>query len=132
MNASLSKAQREIIARLAAEILPGTESQPSAASIDIAGSPLDRVLRLAPETQHLLDHLLGAYSGNPETFLEALSDDAFNALMTVICAAYVMDPEVRKALGYEGQQALTPNRGGFGAEDLVIEMMGEPKRYRPV
>ena len=51
-------------------------------------------------------------------------------LSGVLNAAYLMDTRVKNALNYPGQLALTPNRGGFGAEELVIEMMQKPKRYR--
>ena len=69
--------------------------------------------------------------GTPErAFLAGLEDSDYALMMTVLAAAYVMDDEVMRALGYDGQQALTPSRGGFGCEELVLETMQGAKIYR--
>ena len=65
-----------------------------------------------------------------EDFVGSLSASELRSLLTVLCGAYFLLPEVREAIGYSGQQALTPARGGFGAEELVVAQMGQAKRYR--
>ena len=130
MSSALTESQREAVARLAAVILPGTENQPAALDIGIESGPIDRALKSRPELVAEFCHLLDRCAGDAEAYLQALPETEFNLVLTLICAAYVMDEGVKNALGYFGQQALTPNRGGFGAEELVIEMMQQPKRYR--
>ena len=65
-----------------------------------------------------------------EDFVGSLSAFELRSLLTVLCGAYFLLPEVREAIGYSGQQALMPARGGFGAEELVVAQMGQAKRYR--
>ena len=89
-----------------------------------------RVKSLAPDLALAFASVLDRFDGDAQDFLQELTDTEFNLVMTLICAAYLMDARVKNALKYPGQQALTPNRGGFGAEELVIEMMQKPKRYR--
>ena len=55
---------------------------------------------------------------------------AFSALLQVVIGAYTLDPEVRRRLRYDGQQALTLPRGGFGGEDLLLTPLEGPPRYR--
>lgn len=132
MSEVLNATRRAALLELASLILPGTDSQPSAVDIGIESAPIDRALKSRPDLVPEFVELLDQFQGDVETFLQELSDGDFDLLLTLICAAYVMDETVKKALGYFGQQALTPNRGGFGAEELVIEMMQQPKRYRGV
>lgn len=132
MNEPLGSAQRRALVALAAAILPGSETQPSAADIQIEQAPIDRALASRPDLVPALRRILDGSTDDPERYLHALDDADFGLLMTMICSAWSMDGRVRKALGYQGQEALTPNRGGFGAEELVLEMMEQPKRYRDV
>ena len=53
-----------------------------------------------------------------------------SVLLTVICGAYFLVAEVQQAIEYTGQQAITLDRGGFGAEELTMKQMELPKRYR--
>jgi len=130
MSALLTASQKDVLARLAAVILPGTETQPAASEIDIETRAIERVLKSRPDLVAGFCQLLDRCTGDADAFLQALPETELNLLLTLVCAAYVMDERVKKALGYHGQQALSPNRGGFGAEELVIEMMQQPKRYR--
>lgn len=132
MITQLSEDQRNKIALLARCILPGAHGQPSAAEIDLEYAGIDRALKSRPELAGNFCNILDRFDSDAEDFLAHLSETDFNLLMTLICAAYLMDSSVKKALGYSGQEALTPNRGGFGAEELVLEMMQQPKRYRDI
>lgn len=132
MSLRLSKQHRTAIALLARSILPGAHNQPSAAEIDLEAAAIDRALKSRPELVGDFCAILDRLEGDVECFLQDLPEMEFNLVMTLICAAYLMDQSVKKSLGYFGQEALTPNRGGFGAEELVIELMQQPKRYRDV
>ena len=130
MSHELTEQQRETIARIAAAVFPGDASQPAAADIELQAAPIDRVLRSRPDLAANFQRVIEAFHGDADAFLQELAEADYANLMTVLCAAYVMDDSVRNALGYDGQQALTPNRGGFGCEELVAEMLEQPKRYR--
>lgn len=132
MTDSLTDQQRKLIADIAAVVLPGGGSQPAASEINLEQAPIDRVFKSRPDLRTPFIAALNGYDDEPEDFLSALDESGYNSIMTVLCAAYLMDERVKKALYYPGQQALTPNRGGFGGEDLVIEMMQQPKKYRSV
>jgi len=129
--ATLSEKHRAVIAEIAALILPGGNGQPAAKDIAIECEPIDRVLKSRADLAGPFIAILDNYDTLAESFLHELSNAEFNLLMTVLCAAYVMDKRVRNALNYPGQQALTLDRGGFGAEELVMELMHQPKRFRP-
>ena len=130
MNPLLNACQRDRLAQLAHAILPGALGQPAASDISIEQAPIDRALKSRPDLALAFASVLDRFDGDAQDFLRELTDTEFNLMMTLICGAYLMDAKVKNALNYPGQQALTPNRGGFGAEELVIEMMQKPKRYR--
>jgi len=132
MTGSITGPQRKLIAEIAAVVLPGGDGQPAASEISLERGPIDRVFKSRPDLEAPFIRIMNAYRNGPEAFLGALAESDYNLIMTVICAAYLMDEGVKKALYYPGQQALTPNRGGFGGEDLVIEMMQQSKKYRAV
>lgn len=128
----LSDAQELAFIDLAQTVFPGWHGQPSATDINIEQEPLARVLKSRPELEAPLIAILESFVKNTDDFLQTLNDTDFSLLMTVIAAAYVLDSQVKNALDYTGQQALTLNRGGFGCEELVVELMEQPKRFRQV
>lgn len=130
MKSGLSASHRDAIEAIAATVFPGYDSQPAAADIELQAIPLDSVLTARPELIADFIRVIDSFHGDSDGFLQNLPVADYSLLMTVLCAAYVMDDRVRNALGYDGQQALTPNRGGFGCEELVAEMLEQPKRYR--
>ena len=128
----LSDKHRQQVAKIAAIALPGGNGQPAARDISIEYLPLDRVFKSRADLLPRFIEILELEKEISNEFLQILPDSDFNLLMTVLCAAYLMDNRVKNSLGYNGQQALTPNRGGFGAEDLVMELLKKPKRFRSV
>ena len=132
MKQWLTSQHRQKLDRLADLVLPGYGDQPAAAETAMSATGVDRVMKSRPDLQPGLIRLLESIDEVSESCLEELAEADFSLLMTVLCAAYLSQPKVRQALDYPGQLALTPNRGGFGAEELVIEMMQQPKRYRSI
>ena len=132
MTVSLTTDIRESVKAIAAVALPGFNQQPKSTNIDIGDSALDSVLSARPDLHVPFIQLLTGFEGDAETFLQSLSDSHFTVLMTVLCATYLQNSDVQQALNYPGQQALTLDRGGFGGEELVLQMMELPKRFRPV
>ena len=132
----LDTTQRRLFTELANVILPGNIKQPAARDIGIADEPLDSTLRSRPDLeQNLLEQLKNyqnATSNDALNFIQSLNITELRNLILIACATYYMHPIVKRRIGYSGQQAIPLNRGGFGAEELVIEMMEKPKRYRNV
>lgn len=133
-TAMLSVQHRARLRDLADVIVPGFQQMPSASAVGLAGDPVDRVLRMRPDLKIALERLLDTLAGTEpaETMRSIAAQDpaALEVLMQVVVGAYCMEPRVRDALGYSGQQALTLDRGGFGGEDLLLAMMDSPPRYR--
>jgi len=131
---SLNSHRRGRLAAVADVILPRAEGMPSASDIDLANAPLDKVLLARPDLLEPLCQSLDSLSSDAiETNVPSLARDepqAFEVLMQVVAGAYYMDTHVRSLLGYDGQRALSLPRSGFGAEELLMEMMESPPRYR--
>ena len=132
MKDLLSSRHRQQAAKIAALALPGGYGQPSASEIKIEFQPLEQALKSRMDLLPRFIEILELENEVSEEFLQDLAESDFAILMTLLCAAYLMDSRVKNSLGYDGQQALTPNRGGFGAEELVMELLEKPKRFRSV
>jgi len=131
---ALNSSHRHRLASIADLMLPRADGMPSASDIDLVNSPLDKVFRARPDLIRPLRQILDSLrSDTTETDLRLMQRDepeAFELLFEVVAGAYYMDAKVRRLLGYDGQRALTLPRSGFGAEELLIEMMESPPRYR--
>jgi hypothetical protein len=130
----LDTRQRKLFTELSNVILPGNLEQPAARDIDIADKPLDLMLRSRPDLeQNLLEQLRNyddATSKDALSYIQSLEITELRNLILIVCATYYMHPVVKQNIGYSGQQAIPLGRGGFGAEELVMEMMEKPKTYR--
>jgi hypothetical protein len=137
---ALTLERRTTLARLADAIAPAAAGMPSASDISLARESglIDRVLALRPDLARrlpaLLDALLDAPAGaEPDAALARLQADdpaGLDALMQAVAGAYYLDGQVKRRIGYRGQEALTLDRGGFGGEDLLLAMMERPPRWR--
>lgn len=125
---------RRLIAILADVMIPRTPAMPGAHDIALADAPLDRVLKHRPDLAPMLDALAQlAPDETVEVYLARLDTAEamlYQALQQAVLGAYYMHPEVKRRLGYHGQQALTLPRGGFGGEELIESMMSQSPRYR--
>ena len=130
----LNDALRPFVAALAGELLPGNDRQPCAGDADLSGAPLDQVLSSRPDLEAGLVSILERFRLSnaqvPQVFIQTLKASELRLLLTVMCGAYFLVDQVRRSVGYPGQEALTLGRGGFGAEELVLKQMELPKRYR--
>jgi hypothetical protein len=122
------------LAALAAVMIPAGHGLPDAPAAGVPGAMLDRILALRPEAGAILaDAVAFRTELSPEDAVPAMAREEpalLSALFEVLAAAYYLAPAVRAGIGYSGQQALALPRGGFGAEDLVLEMMESPNRFR--
>ena len=130
----VDSALRVLFATLAKVVLPGNDRQPSASDVDIGGTPLDRLLASRPDLESRLAPILERFGADESLtsagFVETLDPQEMRILVTALCGAYFLVDEVRQAIDYTGQQALTLDRGGFGGEELAVKQMELPKRYR--
>jgi len=130
MTGAITNRQRNSFAEISNVVYPGGYNHPPSIGLDIKNNPLDRVLEARKELIAPLIKILNQYVAEPDTFLSQLEDDDFQLIMIIISASYLSIPEVKDSLEYSGQQSMTLSRSGFGAEELVFELMQQPKRYR--
>lgn len=136
MNITNLDQYRGLLGKVADVILPQWKKMPAATRIDIANGPLDEVLNVRPDLLDDVLHALSVIDGQEiESALAYLRDNSpklLSALMVTVVGAYYMNRDVQASLGYHGQQAQSLPRDGFGAEELVMEMMEMPSRYRVI
>ncbi len=136
MTPVLDVARRSALAALADILVPAGRGMPSAGEVDLcrAGGPVDRVLAIRPDLAAALPAMLDAWTG-PATQdgVEAFAQgrpESFAALLETVIGAYYLDREVKRRLGYDGQQALTLPRAGIGGEDHLEALLEAPARWR--
>jgi hypothetical protein len=98
---------RTLLAALADVLIPSGDGMPSASQAGVAGEWLDAVLAARPElTARLTDLLTRArHRDATELIAELRANDpaAFDVLADIVPGAYFMNPDVRAAIGYSGQ-----------------------------
>ena len=101
---------RETLAALADVIIPAADGMPSASEAGATGALLDEVLRVRDDLEEPLAAITAAAAGKDAQAevdrLQANEPELFEALTTAIAGGYFMSDDVRKRLGYPGQQAL--------------------------
>jgi len=131
---------RRIFAGIADVLIPEAEGMPSASAAGIAGEPMDHVLRLRPD---LIDDVVrglrsvGADESGAEAAERLNRDDpaAMGAIGLVASAAYYMQPEVRRRLGYPGQthRPVQPaEEDDYRADGLLQPVIDRGPIYRQV
>jgi hypothetical protein len=130
---TLTREERARLAALARVMIPGGSGQPGASDLRLQDTPVEEVLRidasrLAPLRRFLA--LKGETDDLPAIEMLAQRDpEGFGALSVVLANAYFMQPEVRHAIGYPGQEA-RDSSVGLNAEDM--ELVTEVTRRGPV
>lgn len=110
--APLTDDDRELFADVALTLVPGDGEMPSAADIDISHIWLDRALQTRPDMVPVLAFILAELRERRSHTLSAAIDDIaashhqqFETFGKLISGAYFLDPRVREAIGYPGQEA---------------------------
>jgi hypothetical protein len=108
--ATLSHAERAMLAAIADRLIPAAHGMPSAADV-VTDERLRFVLNARPDLAAPLHVALRPELGaDPQARLDALAADepaVLGALQLVIVAGYYTDKDVRDRIGYPGQEALT-------------------------
>lgn len=130
-ESSVAEEMRMRLRELADELIPGADGMPSASEVGVAERQLDRVLAARPDLAAPLRDALTRPASAPATeWLGRLAADdpaAHDAFLLVVVGGYYIDPEVRRRLGYRGQEPLLvqpeliPNYVDEGLLDTVLE-----------
>ncbi|MFZ0088095.1 MAG: hypothetical protein WAL63_01220 [Solirubrobacteraceae bacterium] len=108
----ISMDERRAFAALADGMIPASAGMPSASQSGAHLSGLDAVLAARPDLADPLREALTRVNATPpgRSALEVVRspghEDDWGVLGIVVAAAYFVNPEVRAALGYPGQEAL--------------------------
>ena len=133
---SFNPDQRAVLAGLADVLIPAGDGMPSASAAAVAGQGLDQVLAAVPGLAAGLADVLAAAKGRePAEVVASLARTdpaAYGVLTEVVTAAYFMNPDVRKAVGYTGQgpSPLDP-RVDYMEDGLLESVIKRGRIYRP-
>lgn len=116
--------QRATFALLADVLVAEGLGMPAASTVGVADGLLDRCLEAAPVLAEPLRALLDeAAADDPDVFVQGLSEhrpDDFAVLSTTVVGAYFLSDDVRRLIGYPGQQ---PSPLSIAAEPEYLEML---------
>jgi choline dehydrogenase-like flavoprotein len=113
---SVTPVERERLAVLADALIPAAEDRPCASQAGVAGALLDQMLALRPDLAAPLRRVLQTPVGDPATRLAELAAQApadRGALLLIVAGGYYLEPGVRRAIGYPGQEARPFNPRDF-------------------
>jgi hypothetical protein len=133
---TLTPDQRARLDALAQQMVPGGAGMPGWDSLGLNPTAVDHVLAVEPAWAVPLVRFLSLTARvDSLAGIEALAQadrDGFQALGVVIANAYFMDPRVRAAIGYPGQEARDSSVGlTEGDLALVDEVLKRGPIYRP-
>ncbi len=126
--------ERGRLAALADALIPAAAALPSAGEAGVADRLLDQVLAARPDLAAGLHRALVPSPAAPAARLAELAADrpALDALELVVAGGYYLNPAVRLAIGYPGQEARTlhidrfPDYVAEGLLDGVTAPAGHP------
>jgi hypothetical protein len=133
----MTELDQALAARFAAVgdcIIPPTDSMPSASDVGVSDLLQRKLSRYRPDlVAAVADILRREPARSPKDFvgrLEIEDPPAFQRLFQAVAGAYYLAPEVRRRIGYPGQEAQMLPREGIGVEDLLEGMLDAPKTFR--
>jgi hypothetical protein len=125
-----------VLAGLADVLIPAGDGMPSASAATVAEEGLDQVLAAVPGLRaSLADVLARAQGREPAEVIASLARTdpaAYGVLTEVVTAAYFMNLDVRKAVGYTGQgpSPLDP-RVDYMEDGQLESVIKRGRIYRP-
>ena len=133
---SFDPSQRAVLAGLADVLIPAGDGMPSASAAGVAEDGLNQVLAAVPSLGASLADVLARAKGREAaevvTSLARTDPAAYGILTEVVTAAYFMNPDVRRAVGYVGQgpSPLDP-RVDYMEDGLLESVIKRGPVYRP-
>jgi hypothetical protein len=134
----LSAAQRDRLALLADALIAGGAGLPSASGAEVPTQWIDRVFAVRPDMHTVVLAVLER-DGDPETLLTALREsdpDTFSLFAFAIAGAYLINPRIRRELGYPGpapvKNPALPDEADAYLEDGILDVViNRGPIYRP-
>jgi hypothetical protein len=137
--AVVDDALRERLRAFADVLIPAAHGMPSAGEVGVADGQLDKVLNVRPDLAEPLARAVADVDpADHETSLSRLRDgdrEAHDALLLVVAGGYYIDADVRRRIGYDGQQPvevrpeIIPN---YVEEGLIEPLLARGPVYRTV
>jgi hypothetical protein len=130
---------RDRLRRFADALIPAAHGMPAAAEVGVADGQLRKVLAARPDLAEPLARAVADV--DPADHLTSLARlrerdrEAHDALLLVVVGGYYIDPDVRRRIGYDGQQPvevrpeIIPN---YVEEGLIEPLLARGPVYRPV
>ncbi|MYH95957.1 MAG: hypothetical protein F4129_05535 [Acidimicrobiia bacterium] len=119
-----TQTQRLTLAQLADILVAEGLGMPAASAVGVADGLLDRCLDAAPALAEPLKALLDeAQHSEPDAFARQLAEhrpDDFTVLSTAVVGAYFLSAQVRRLIGYPGQQ---PSPLSVAGEPDYLDML---------
>jgi hypothetical protein len=133
---NFDRAQRAVLAGLADVLIPAGDGMPSASAAAVADEGLTQVLAAVPGLGAPLAEVLARARGRePAEVVAGLARSdpaAYGVLTEVVTAAYFMNPDVRRAVGYTGQgPAPLDPRVDYMEDGLLESVIQRGPIYRP-
>jgi hypothetical protein len=136
---AVDDALRDRLRTFADVLIPAAHDMPSAGEVGVADHQLDKVLAVRPDLAEPLARAVADVDpADHETSLARLRDgdrEAHDALLLVVAGGYYIDPDVRRRIGYDGQQPvevrpeIIPN---YVEEGLIEPLLARGPVYRAV
>jgi hypothetical protein len=138
MSVPIDPKLRETFRAIADILIPAAEGMPAASEVGVHEGPLDQVLALRPDiAERLLRGLRAAAGRQPREAAEALNKgdaEALSAIGLAASAAYYMQPQVRKLIGYPGQENRPANpeeTPEYVANGMLQQVIDRGPIYKP-
>ena len=135
---TLDPGRRAVLAAVADVLIPNGDGMPSASEAGVAGRWLDEVLRLRPDfgapLASVLDRVQGADAAAAVEQLRLGDPAGFGVLAEVVAGGYFLNPDVRTAIGYPGQQPvpIVPDQPpDYEQDGLIASVIARGPIYRP-
>jgi hypothetical protein len=130
---------RDRLRRFADALIPAAHGMPAAGDVGVADGQLDKVLAVRPDLAEPLARAVADV--DPADHLTSLARlrehdlQAHDALLLVVVGGYYIDADVRRRIGYDGQQPvevrpeIIPN---YVEEGLIEPLLARGPVYRAV
>jgi hypothetical protein len=130
--------RRAVLAAVADVLIPKGDGMPSASEAGVAARWLDEVLRLRPDfgppLAAVIDRVKGVDPADAVVRVRGEDPAGFGVLAEVVAGGYFLNPEVRKAIGYPGQQSVPIQQEDppdYEQDGLIASVIARGRVYRP-
>lgn len=138
MSGFLDERQKVTLADISDQLIPAAHHMPSASQAHVADIWGDEVLNLRPDLREDFYRGLRIYAdvrtdGNALAQLQAQDSAAFNAIGVVVSGAYFLNPEIRRLIGYPGQESrsyVTPEIPEYLQSGMLEAVLKRGSTYR--